>query len=536
MSKAHEEFDAIIVGAGFAGLYALYRLRGLGLTAKIFERAGGVGGTWYFNRYPGARCDIESLQYSYQFSDELAQEWQWSERYSAQPEILRYANHVADRFDLRCDIEFDTSVNAAVFDEKSGRWTVKTSTGKEAGAQFLVMATGCLSAANLPDIPGRDTFAGAVYHTGHWPHEEVNFSGLSIGVIGTGSSAIQSIPLIAEQAKHLTVFQRTPNYSVPAHNGPLDPEEERRVKQDYRGFRARNAATAFDIDGEWSEVSALSVEEEERQRAYETRWQRGGFHYLGAFADLLFDTAANNTAAEFVRDKIRETVKDPKIAELLSPHHAIGTKRLCVDTGYYATFNRPNVSLVDLNAEPIEAIVPEGVRTTARTYRLDALVFATGFDAMTGALDRVDIRGRNGKVLKDAWAAGPKTYLGVATAGFPNFFMLAAGPGSPSVLSNMIPSIEQHVDFVAGCIAHMGARQLGTVEAKEEAQEAWVAHVNEVANMTLYPTANSWYVGANIPGKLRMFLPYIGGYPVYVQKCNEVAANNYEGFALTPRR
>jgi cyclohexanone monooxygenase len=536
MGAAQEEFDAIVVGAGFAGLYALYRLRGLALNLRLFERAGGVGGTWYYNRYPGARCDIESLQYSYQFSDELAQEWCWSERYSAQPEILRYANHVADRFDLRKDIDFNTSVVSAAFDEAGGRWTVTTADGREARAQFLIMATGCLSTANLPEIAGRESFAGPIYHTGHWPHEDVNFSGLRVGVIGTGSSAIQSIPQIAAQAEHLTVFQRTANYSVPAHNGPLDPDEERRIKADYRGFRARNAATAFDIDGEWSDVPALSVEENERTRAFETRWQRGGFHYLGAFGDLLFDAGANDTAAEFVRGKIRETVKDSRIAELLSPHHAIGTKRLCVDTGYYATFNRGNVSLIDLNAEPIEAIVPEGVRTTARNYRLDTLVFATGFDAMTGALDRIDIRGRGGKKLKDAWAAGPKTYLGVATVGFPNFFMLAAGPGSPSVLSNMIPSIEQHVDFVGDCIAHMNARQIGTIEATDAAQEAWVAHVNDVANMTLYPAANSWYVGANIPGKLRMFLPYIGGYPAYVQKCNDVAANDYEGFALTPKR
>jgi len=534
-NKARDELDAIVVGAGFAGLYALHRLRGLGLSARIFERGGGVGGTWYFNRYPGARCDIESLQYSYQFSDELAQEWEWSERYSAQPEILRYANHVADRFDLRKDIRFDTTVTSASFDADSGRWTVTTSDGDCVTAQFVIMATGCLSTANLPDIPGLTSFSGATYHTGRWPHEGVDFSGLRVGVIGTGSSAIQSIPLIAEQAEHLTVFQRTPNYSVPAHNAPLDREEERRVKQDYRGFRERNATTAFDIAGEWSDVPVLSVEAAERQRTFEERWRRGGFHYLGAFGDLLFDAGANDTAAEFVRGKIREIVKDPATAELLSPHHAIGTKRLCVDTGYYATFNRPNVTLVDLNQAPIETIITEGVRTTDRTYHFDAIVFATGFDAMTGALDRIDIRGRDGLRLKDAWAAGPKTYLGVATAGFPNFFMLAAGPGSPSVLSNMIPSIEQHVDFVTDCIHFMGERQLGIIEAREEAQDAWVAHVNEVANMTLFPAANSWYVGANIPGKLRMFLPYIGGYPAYVQKCNAVAANGYEGFALAPR-
>jgi cyclohexanone monooxygenase len=534
-NNSHDQLDAIVVGAGFAGLYALYRLRKLGLSARVLERGGGVGGTWYYNRYPGARCDIESLQYSYQFSDELAQEWEWSERYSAQPEILEYANHVADRFDLRKDIQFDTSVTAASFDEASGRWTVKTADGGSITAQYLIMATGCLSAANMPNIPGRESFGGATYHTGHWPHDGVDFTGLRVGVIGTGSSAIQSIPLIAEQAKELIVFQRTPNYAVPAHNGPLDREEERRVKADYRGFRAYAATKGFDIAMEMNEMPAFSVEAEERQRAFEERWKLGGFHFLGAYGDLLFDEAANDTAAGFVREKIRETVKDPAVAALLTPHHLIGTKRLCVDTNYYATFNRPNVRLIDLNATPIEAIVPEGVRTVARTYDLDAIVFATGFDAMTGALDRIDIRGRDGKKLKDIWAAGPKTYLGIATSGFPNFFMITAGPGSPSVLSNMLPSIEQHVDFVVDCIGYMGERQLGFIEATEEAEAAWVAHVNEVANLTLFPRGNSWYVGANIEGKLRMFLPYIGGYPVYVAKCNEVAANGYEGFALRGR-
>jgi cation diffusion facilitator CzcD-associated flavoprotein CzcO len=535
MNESRDKFDAIVVGAGFAGLYALYRLRGLGLSVRLLERANGLGGTWYYNRYPGARCDIESLQYSYQFSDELAQEWEWSERYSAQPEILEYANHVADRFDLRKDIQFETSVTAASFDEAAACWTVMTAKGESLTTQYLIMATGCLSAANLPNIPGRDRFAGATYHTGHWPHEGVNFTGLRVGVIGTGSSAIQAIPLIAEEAKELIVFQRTPNYAVPAHNGPLDREEERRVKADYRGFRAYAATKGFDIAIEMSDAPAFSVEADERRRAYEERWQQGGFNYLGAFGDLLFDPAANDTAAEFVREKIRGIVKDPATAALLTPHHLIGTKRLCVDTNYYATFNRPNVRLIDLNATPIEAIVPDGVRTVARSYDLDAIVFATGFDAMTGALDRIDIRGKGGVRLKDAWAAGPRTYLGLATSGFPNFFMITAGPGSPSVLSNMLPSIEQHVDFVANCIAYMSERQLGTVEATEEAEATWVAHVNEVANLTLFPQGNSWYVGANIEGKLRMFLPYIGGYPVYVAKCNEVAANNYEGFALRAR-
>jgi cyclohexanone monooxygenase len=535
MNQTASKFDAIVVGAGFAGLYMLHRLRGLGLSVRVFETGAGVGGTWYWNRYPGARCDVESMQYSYQFSDELAQEWQWSERYSAQPEILRYADHVADRFDLRKDIRFNTAVTSAHFHEAPGEWSVGLSDGSAVRARFLVMATGCLSAANLPDIPGRDAFRGSTWHTARWPHQGVDFSGLRVGVIGTGSSAVQSIPIIAGQAKQLFVFQRTPNYSIPAHNRPLDKEEEKRIKSDYRGFRAAAAQSAFNIAGDFSDTLAFSVAEEERQRTYEAKWQTGGLQYLGAFGDLILDARANETAQEFVRRKIRGIVKDPEVAEALSPHHSIGCKRLCIDTGYYDTFNRPNVTLVNLKRTPIEEIVAEGVRTTERVFALDAIVFATGFDAMTGALARIDIKGRGGLALKEAWAAGPRTYLGIQTSGFPNLFMITAGPGSPSVLSNMLPSIEQHVNFIADCIAFMGERQLATIEASKEAQDAWVAHVNEVAEPTLFPSTNSWYVGANIPGKPRVFMPYIGGYPVYVQKCNEVAANGYQGFALSGR-
>ncbi len=533
MSKTQQSFDAIVVGAGFAGLYMLHRLRGLGLAVRVLEAGDGVGGTWYWNRYPGARCDVESMQYSYQFSDELAQEWSWSERYSAQPEILRYANHVADRFDLRRDIQFNTAVTSAHFDDGSNHWDVGTSDGTHLSARFLVMATGCLSTANLPQIKGRESFAGSTYHTGRWPHEGVDFSAKRVGIIGTGSSAVQSIPLIAQEAQHLFVFQRTPTYSVPAHNAPLDREEERRIKADYRGFRARAAQTVFDIDGDFSATPALSVSEEERQRVYEERWRQGGLTYLGAFGDLVLDSKANETAQDFVRQKIREIVKTPKVAEALMPDHAVGTKRLCVDTSYYDTFNRPNVTLVNLRHTPIEEIVPVGIRTSERLFELDAIVYATGFDAMTGALDRIDIRGANGLALKETWSAGPKTYLGIATSGFPNLFMIAAGPGSPAVLSNMIPSIEQHVNFISDIIGHMGERQLSRIEATPAAQEAWVAHVNEVAAPTLFPSTNSWYVGANIPGKPRIFMPYIGGYPVYVQKCNDVAANNFEGFVLS---
>ena len=532
MSRS-DRFDCLIVGAGFAGLYALHRLRGLGQTVRAFEAGDGVGGTWYWNRYPGARCDVESMQYSYQFSDELAQEWSWSERYAAQPEILRYANHVADRFDLKKDIQFNTRIVSAHYDEKTSLWRVTTEQDEHFAGRYLIMATGCLSATNFPQIKGRETFSGPTYHTSRWPHDGVDFTGKRVGIIGTGSSAVQSIPVIAREAKHLFVFQRTPTYSIPAHNKPLDPEEERRIKSDYRGFRARIAQLAFDVDGDFSDRLALSVSEDERRRVYEQRWSYGGLSWLGAFGDLITDLEANETGQAFVRGKIRELVNDPGVAEALMPNHAIGTKRLCIDTGYYETFNRPNVTLVDLRRTPIEEIVATGIRTSEKLFEIEALIFATGFDAMTGALNRIDIRGLNGRALKDAWAAGPKTYLGVATAGFPNLFMIAAGPGSPGVLSNMLPSIEQHVNFIAGIVKHMADRQLSRIEATEAAQEAWVAHVNEVAAPTLFPSTNSWYVGANIPGKPRIFMPYIGGYPVYVEKCKDVASKSYEGFALS---
>jgi cation diffusion facilitator CzcD-associated flavoprotein CzcO len=525
-------FDAVIVGAGFAGLYTLHRLRGLGLSAKVYEAGKGVGGTWYWNRYPGARCDVESMDYSYSFSDELQQEWRWTERYAAQPEILKYINHVADRFDLRRDIQFETRVTSAVFDEASNRWTIETDRGERGSARFCIMATGCLSDAQVPDFKGLESFEGAWYHTGKWPHEGVDFTGRRVGVIGTGSSAIQSIPIIAKQAAHLFVFQRTPNYSMPAQNAPLDPEYERRVKESYAEFRrqARESRVGFVI--ERSGDSALTVPPDERQREYENRWRRGGLGFSAAYTDLLINKDANDTAAEFFRTKIRSIVKDPAVAEILCPKsYPLGTKRLCVDTGYYATFNRANVTLVDVSESAIEAITPTGVRTRETEYAVDDLVFATGFDAMTGALLNIDIRGRGGRPLQEIWAAGPRTYLGIAIAGFPNLFTIT-GPGSPSVLSNMIVSIEQHVDWIADCLTYLRQHGHATIEPTADAQEAWVQHVNEVGHMTLYPRAPSWYMGANIPGKPRIFMPYIGGVGVYRQKCDEVAAKGYEGFAL----
>ena len=524
-----QEFDAVVVGAGFAGLYALHRLRGLGLSVRAYEAGSGIGGTWFWNRYPGARCDIESLEYSYQFSEALQQEWEWSERYATQPEILRYLEHVADRFDLRRDVELSTRVRAAHFDEASSRWAIETERGS-ASARFAILATGCLSSANTPRFPGIERFRGATYHTGRWPHEGVDFTGQRVGVIGTGSSAIQSIPLIAEQAAQLTVFQRTPTYSIPAHNRPLDPAEVERVKADYAGFRKRNSQQTFGANFPMSPHAALQVDAAEREREYEARWQHGGLGFMTSFNDLILDKNANDTAAEFVRGKIREIVRDPAVARTLSPEQVLGCKRLCVDTDYYATFNRPHVTLVDVAEAPIEEILERGLRTARASYELDSIVFATGFDAMTGAALAIDIRGARGGTLREKWAGGPRTYLGLLTAGFPNLF-LVTGPGSPSVLSNMVPAIEQHVDWIADCVEWLRARGLARIDATRAAEDAWVAHTNDVANLTLYPTCNSWYLGANVPGKPRVFMPYLG-FPPYVERCNEVAARGYEGFAL----
>ena len=525
-------YDAVIVGAGFAGMYMLHRLRGEGFSVTVLEAADGVGGTWYWNRYPGARCDVESMQYSFQFDEALQQEWAWTERYATQPEILSYANHVADRFDLRRDIQFETRVTGARFDEDASRWAIETSAGARLSARFCIMATGCLSSPNTPDFDGIDTFAGQTYHTGLWPHEGVDFTDQNVGVIGTGSSAIQSIPLIAEQAKHLTVFQRTPHYTVPAHNQPLDPEMVRQIKAHYSDYRAQARAVPPAVLFPVNEDGAVEVSAEERQRVYEQRWEVGGVMFMGSFNDLLFNAEANESAAAFVRTKISETVPDPEIAELLSPHTVIGCKRLCVDTGYYATYSRPNVSLVDVRDTPIEALTPRGVRVGDREYPFDWIVFATGFDAMAGALLKIDIRGREGRKLKDKWYGGPRTYLGLGVEGFPNLFTIT-GPGSPSVLANMIVAIEQHVDWIVDCLRRLRDNGLACIEATREAEDAWVAHVNEVADGNLRSTCSSWYVGANIPGKPRLFMPYIGGYPVYAEKCEVVAAQGYYGFALS---
>ncbi|KWV57841.1 cyclohexanone monooxygenase [Bradyrhizobium macuxiense] len=527
-------YDVVVVGAGFAGMYMLHRLRGLGFSARVYEQGSGVGGTWYWNRYPGARCDVESMQYSYSFSEELQQEWNWSERYAPQPEILQYANHVADRFDLRRDIQFDTKVERAGFDERNNLWQVATSDGKTVTARFVVLATGCLSNARKPDIKGLDRFKGEVYHTGHWPHQPVDFTGQRVGVIGTGSSGIQSVPVIAEQAKHLAVFQRTAQFSIPARNAKLTEDERNWFRANYPEIRtfAREQAKNG-IYTELPDRGALDDGDNERRTKYEARWQRGGLTFMTVYNNLALDKAANDTAADFVRGKIAEIVKDAATAKLLTPiSYPIGTKRICIDTDYFATFNRPNVTLVDIKTNPIEEITEIAVRSGGKDYELDALVLATGFDAMTGSVAKIDIRGRNGQTLNQKWAEGPRTYLGLMSADFPNLFVVT-GPGSPSVLSNMIVSIEQHVDWISDCLSYMRDHRLATIEAEKDAEDKWVAHVNEVAFATLYPQADSWYMGANIPGKPRIFMPYIGGVGPYRQICNEVAARGYEGFAMT---
>jgi cyclohexanone monooxygenase len=526
------KFDAIIIGAGIGGLYAIHRLRQLGLKVRAFEAGGGVGGTWYWNRYPGCRCDVESMEYSYSFSEEMQQRWHWPERYGTQPEILRYLNHVADRFDLRRDIEFNTRVKEATFDSKTNTWTVKTEKGNAATARFCIMATGNLSTPRRPDYPGLEGFKGQWYHTGLWPHDGVDFTGLRVGVIGTGSSGVQSIPIIAKQAEHLYVFQRTANFSLPARNAPMDPEKERLHKEQYAERRRAAFGTPFGIAGYPPPVkSALEATEEERLRAYEAKWAEGGsISFLYSFTDLLLSKAANETASEFVRRKIRATVKDSRTAELLCPSdHPIGTKRLILDTDYYETYNRGNVTLVDIREKPIMEITPTGLRTAGADYALDAIVFATGFDAMTGAMKEIDIHTDAGMSITEKWEYGPRTYLGIMIAGFPNLFMIT-GPQSPGVKSQMILACEQHVDWIADCLAHLRNEGFSRIEAEESAEDAWVRHNNDVADRTLYPLANSWYVGANIPGKPRVFMPYVGGVSAYKKKCDDVAARGYEGF------
>jgi cation diffusion facilitator CzcD-associated flavoprotein CzcO len=529
------ELDALIIGAGFSGLYQLLCLRDrLGLRVKVLEAADGVGGTWYWNRYPGARCDSESHVYWYTFSQDLMREWEWSERYPGQAEILRYLNFVADKFDLKRDIQLNSRVTSAHYDAATNRWRVRTRQGETFAAKFLITAVGCLSTANVPRIPGLEDFAGDWYHTGQWPHEGVDFTGKRVGMIGTGSTGIQAAPVIAAQARHLTVFQRTANYSVPARNVPLTQEFKQYVKGNAAEIRATTHQTYNGMGFRVEERKAVETPAAEREKLYEAAWARGGLQFRATFQDMLVSKEANDTAADFIKRKIRSIVKDPRTAAILSDiDHPYAAKRPPIDTDYFETYNRPNVSLVDLKATPIERITRAGICTSEGEYPLDVIVFATGFDAMTGALLRLDIRGRNGLPLKEVWEAGPRNYLGLQVPGFPNLFTIT-GPGSPSVLCNMPVAIEQHVDWITDCIAFLRTRGLERIEALPESVESWVSEVNAVAHRTLLPMAtHSWYLGANIPGKPRVFMPYAGGLVRYREICDEAAAREYEGFALS---
>ncbi len=535
------QVDVVVVGAGFSGMYMLHRLRQLGLSVQVLEAGSDVGGTWYWNRYPGARCDVPSMEYSYSFSEELQQEWNWSEVMAAQPEILQYANHVAERFDLRSDIQFDTRVASAIFAQDSKRWDVKTQAGDHYSARFCIMATGCLSVPNTPTIVGAENFSGPIYHTGNWPQQGVDFSGLSVGIIGTGSSGIQSIPVIAEQAKHLTVFQRTPNYTMPAHNGPLSEEFQQQAKSNYAEIRDEQRASQVGIIGYGFGFGGAENVEPTDEILATTEAQRmalveaEGFVAIRRFADVSIDPDANELACEMYRQQIKRVINDEATAESLMPRdYPMGCKRPVIDTDYYETFNRDNVTLVDLRKGGIENIQAGGVKTGQGDYEFDVLVYATGFDAMTGALGKIDIRGRNDIALTEHWDAGPRTYLGLQASGFPNLFTIT-GPGSPSVLSNMIVSIEQHVDWISDCIAYMDRSELTTIEPTLDAEDKWIAHVNEAAEGTMFTatSCNSWYLGANIPGKPRIFMPYVGGVGTYRETCDRVAANDYEGFVLS---
>jgi len=533
--------DAIIVGAGFAGLYAVHVLRNrMGLDVLAFDAASDVGGTWYWNCYPGARVDIESVHYSYSFDHNLQQEWHWTERFCAQPEILSYLNHVAERFDLRRSIRFNTRITSLTWDDTESLWTATTDTGETHYARYVVSGAGTLSVPKKPEFPGIEDFAGQVLMSGNWPHHQVSFDGKRVGIVGVGSSGIQAISEIAKTAGHLTVLQRTPNYATPIGNAPTDPEQEAREKADYAAIRDASRNHFLGVPYSDVQPSALAVTPEQRRQVFDDRWNRGGFRlFIDSFGDILFDKAANDTVAQYIRDRIHERVRDPRAAALLAPSgYPYGTKRPPLETDYYEAYNRPNVELVDVKANPIDAVTPRGVRLADGTeHEFDILILATGFDACTGPLLEMNVTGRGGLRLADHWADGPQTYLGLMAAGFPNLFMIT-GPQSPSVLYNMPLAIEDHVDLSAAAIAYLRERDLDVIEPTPEAERAWVAHTNELAQATLLPDSpTSWYMGNNIPGKPRRVLVYLGGAPAYRAKCDEVAAAAWDGFILTaPQR
>ncbi|MDI6029022.1 NAD(P)/FAD-dependent oxidoreductase [Corticibacterium sp. UT-5YL-CI-8] len=522
-------FDAVVVGAGFAGMYMLYRLRALGLSVRVFEAGAGVGGTWFWNRYPGARCDVESMQYSYSFSRELEQEWNWSELYAAQPEILAYANHVADRFDLRRDIQFETRVTAAHYGETEQGWIVGTDRDDLVYARFCIMASGQLSSLHPPEIPGFDQFQGDWHHTGAWPHDPVDLKGRSVGIIGTGSSGTQAVPVVAKEAGRLYVFQRTPNYVLPSPNKAMTPEYAGVWKAHADVLRRKAHETRTGILYNFGTKSALDVSDDERTAEFSNRWKTGS-SILAAYTDFFTNIDANGKAAEFVRDQIRTIVKDPATAARLTPtDYPIGAKRICIDSHYYQAFNRENVELVDIKAEPIERFDARGLQTTRRAIALDVIILATGFDAVTGALARIDIRGREGQPLASKWQDGPTAFLGLMISGFPNLFTVN-GPGSPAALSNVLMSIEHHVDWIAGCVQTVRARNCSTVEPSQAAEYDWTNTVAEAGRTSLFQKAASWFNGANVAGKPKQFLVYVGGIKAYREKCSAVVANGYRDF------
>lgn len=525
--------DILIVGAGWSGMYALHRLRKLGLTATVLEAAEEVGGTWFWNRYPGARCDVESLHYSYSFDDELQQEWNWTERYAAQPELLSYAKHVADRYGLRSDIRFGVRVNTAAFDDTSHIWTLTTEAGEEFTSRFVIMATGALSAPKTPEIPGLTDFKGEFISTFDWPEAKQDFSGKKVAVIGTGSSGIQVIPELAKTAEELFVFQRTPSYSLPAHNRPLTEAELTETKRDYPALRRAARDTRDGLISQDSGKSALAVSPAEREEIFSAAYQEGRpFKFQGIFVDQMLDPDANRTAADFVARKISDRVNDPATAQTLTPStYPIATRRLCIDTDYYETYNRDNVTLVDLLRDPLVGATENALETDTERYAVDTIVLATGFDAITGALTRIDIQGTDGQILRDKWSEKISSYLGLMVNGYPNLFTVT-GPLSPSVLSNMMVSLEHHVEWITDCIAYLNEQGLSRIEASAEAEANWGEHVNAIAEGTLFPQANSWYMGANVCGKSRQILPYVGGVGEYRRRTLEIAADGYRGFKL----
>ena len=526
-------FDAIVIGAGISGLYFVYRLRKMGMSVRVFESGSGVGGTWYWNRYPGARFDSESYSYGYSFSDEVLAEWDWSEHFASQPETLRYLNFVADKFDLRRDIQFNSRVTGATYDPVDRRWFVDSEGGGSAYAPFLLQATGCLSAPYIPDFDGTKSFRGETWHTSNWPRHPVDFSEKRVGVIGTGATAVQLITELAKDVGDLTVFQRTPNYCKPLHNGPITSSEQQEIKANYKTIFERCSTTFGAFLHGADERGTFEVSKEERLSLYERLWNEKGFAFwLGGFSDILTDKQANDSAAEFVREKIRARVDDPAVAELLVPiDHGFGTKRQPMESGYYEAYNRPNVHLVDLNASPIKRFTEDGIATRTTEYSFDVVIFATGFDAVTGALNRIRIRGEKGQMLKDKWEDGPSTFLGMSTVGFPNMF-ITGGPHNSSSFCNIPRCLEQNVEWITDCIAYMRSHGYSRIEATQEAEEAWTEHVLETADETLLTKTNSWFMGSNIPGKKRVFLNYVGGVPTFRAKCDEVAANDYADFVL----